>query len=70
MQTDRREQSVRFQAIGTTIEIVVDQPDALEQAAELVRAQVAALDAAASRFREDSELTQLNASPGRPVQVS
>ncbi|HEX4244646.1 MAG TPA: FAD:protein FMN transferase, partial [Acidimicrobiales bacterium] len=29
-----------------------------------------ALDAAASRFREDSELTGLNASAGHPVQVS
>jgi thiamine biosynthesis lipoprotein ApbE len=70
MQIERRERSARFQAIGTTIEVVVDEPDALEQATELVRAQVAALDAAASRFREDSELTQLNASTGRPVQVS
>jgi thiamine biosynthesis lipoprotein len=49
---------------------VVDEPNALEQATDLVRAQVAALDAAASRFREDSELSQLNASAGRPVQVS
>lgn len=67
---DPRQQSARFRAIGTTIEVVVDEPDALEQATDLVRAQVAALDAAASRFREDSELSKLNASTGRPVQVS
>ena len=64
------ERSASFQAIGTTVEVVVDEPDALERATELVRAHVAALDAAASRFREDSELTRLNASAGRPVQVS
>ena len=45
---------MRFQAIRTTIEVVIDQPDALEQAAELVRAQVATLDAAAA----DSERTR------------
>jgi thiamine biosynthesis lipoprotein ApbE len=69
-QSHPSDQSASFQAIGTTVEVVVDEPEALEQATELVRVQVAALDAAASRFREDSELTRLNASAGRPVQVS
>ncbi|MGA8370230.1 MAG: FAD:protein FMN transferase, partial [Acidimicrobiales bacterium] len=62
--------SARFGAIGTNIEVVVDVPEALDQATEVVRAQVAALDGAASRFRDDSELSRLNASSGRPVEVS
>ncbi len=62
--------SARFAAIGTTIEVVVDVPEVLEQATDVVRAQVAALDATASRFRDDSELSRLNASSGRPVEVS
>ena len=33
-QRDAPEQSASFQAIGTTIEVVVDEPDALERATE------------------------------------
>jgi thiamine biosynthesis lipoprotein len=64
------ERRTTFEAIGTTIEVVVDEPAALERATELVRDRVAALDASASRFRDDSELSRLNASSGRPVEVS
>jgi thiamine biosynthesis lipoprotein ApbE len=66
----REQPSARFEAIGTTIEVVVNEPDALGEATELVRTQVAALDATASRFRDDSELTRLNAASGHPVEVS
>ena len=62
--------SESFGAIGTTVEVVVAVPEALEPATEVVRSRVAALDAAASRFRDDSELSLLNASSGRPVEVS
>ena len=59
-----------FPALGTTIEVVVTDPDALDAACRLVKAQVQELDAAASRFRSDSELARLNAAGGRPVRVS
>ena len=60
----------RFDAIGTTVRVVVTDPAALDDVTQLVRDRVALLDAAASRFRGDSELTHLNASAGRPVEVS
>lgn len=62
--------SSTFPAIGTTVSVVVADERALGEATELVRAHVEALDRAASRFRQDSELTALNASTGRPVTVS
>lgn len=39
-------------------------------AAEAVRAEVAAIDLACSRFRPDSELSRLNAAGGRPMPAS
>jgi len=62
--------SSSFSAIGTSISVVVTDESALTEATELVRGHVAALDSAASRFREDCELTRLNRSVGRPVEVS
>ena len=62
--------SSSFDAIGTTVSVVVTNRSALTEATELVRSHVAALDSAASRFREDSELTRLNGAAGRPVEVS
>jgi len=60
----------RFEAIGTTISVVVTEESALAEATELVRDHVGALDLAASRFRDDSELTRLHSRPGQPVEVS
>jgi thiamine biosynthesis lipoprotein ApbE len=68
--TSRGTRSQEFPAIGTTIQVVVEDADMLDYATELVRAQIDALDAAVSRFRDESELTQLNAASGRPLRVS
>jgi thiamine biosynthesis lipoprotein len=45
-------------ALGTTVRVVLTQPDAMTAVAALTRSALAALDAAASRFRDDSELSQ------------
>jgi len=62
--------SSTFRAIGTSVSVVVAEQRALSEATELVRSHVSALDAAASRFRDDSEITALNAAAGRPRRVS
>ena len=59
-----------FEAIGTTISVAVTDESALVEATELVRDHVDTLDRAASRFRDDSELTRLHSRPGQPVEVS
>lgn len=48
-----------FSAIGTTVRLVVTEPDALAEAAALTREHLAVLDRAASRFRPDSEVSRL-----------
>lgn len=48
-----------FRAIGTTNEILVTAPDTLDDALDIARAHLAALDAACSRFRDDSEISVL-----------
>ncbi|MFI5930866.1 FAD:protein FMN transferase [Actinoplanes sp. NPDC051494] len=55
---------------GTTARIVVTDPAAVDAAAELVRAELAAVDEACSRFRPDSELRAACRTGGRPVTVS
>jgi FAD:protein FMN transferase len=55
---------------STTARLVVTDPAALPGARALVEAELAAVDAACSRFRPDSELTRLGAVAGRPVRVS
>lgn len=57
-------------ALGCSTRVVVTLPRALAAAKSAVDEVVAAIDAAASRFRADSELSRLNASPGRAVKVS
>lgn len=57
-------------ALGGLMRIVVTRPDRLTAARAAVDETVAAMDAAASRFRGDSELSRLNASPDRDVVVS
>lgn len=54
---------------GTTARIVVTDPGVLSQAEAIVRGELAAVDAACSRFRPDSELRRAGRS-GRPVTVS
>ena len=55
---------------GTVARIVVTDPAALADATALVRAELAAVDAACSRFRPDSELNAVCKAGGRPVIVS
>jgi thiamine biosynthesis lipoprotein len=54
---------------GTVARVVVTDPAALTSATAIVRAELAAVDAACSRFRSDAELTAVCRSP-RPVTVS
>ncbi len=62
---------VSFPALGTTATVVVDGDEAAVSAAlAAVRAEVAAIDKACSRFRPDSELSRVNSSSGRPVPAS
>ncbi|MEU4242216.1 FAD:protein FMN transferase [Actinoplanes sp. NPDC026619] len=55
---------------GTVARIVVTDPARLDAAANLVRAELAAVDAACSRFRDDSELRYACRAGGHPVTVS
>jgi thiamine biosynthesis lipoprotein len=55
---------------GTVARIVVTDPSCLAEATELVKAELAAVDLACSRFREDSELRRACRSGGRYVKIS
>ena len=59
-----------FRALGTSATVLVTDPDALAPAHALLAAELAAIDAACSRFRCDSELWRVNHARGRPVPVS
>ena len=59
-----------WRALGTTVAIVVLRPGALDPARRAVEAELAAIDAACSRFRDDSELAAVNAAGGRSVHAS
>jgi thiamine biosynthesis lipoprotein len=56
-------------ALGSTVSLRVADRAALEEATVLVTAELARFDEACSRFREDSELSRVNARAGRPVEV-
>jgi thiamine biosynthesis lipoprotein len=62
--------STSFPALGTTASLAVTNPAVAGEALRLLRAELEAIDLAASRFRPDSELALLNANPGRTVAVS
>lgn len=55
-------------ALGTTASVLADAA-ALPAAREEVERELAAVDAACSRFRDDSELARVNRAGGRPVRV-
>jgi thiamine biosynthesis lipoprotein len=55
---------------STTARLVVTEPAALPEARRLVEAELAAVDAAASRFRPDSEINSLPRAAGRPQRIS
>ena len=59
-----------FQALGTFATLLVTNPDTLVPAHDLLAAELAAMDAACSRFRSDSELWRVNHARGHPVPVS
>ena len=59
-----------FRALGTFATLLVTNPDTLAPAHDLLAAELAAMDAACSRFRSDSELWRVNQAGGRPVPVS
>ncbi|MET9002655.1 FAD:protein FMN transferase [Amycolatopsis sp. NPDC004169] len=58
-----------FPALGTTAELVVTDSTRLGEAAALLRSELAAIDAACSRFRADSEISRLHSAAGRQVRV-
>ncbi|HET7338183.1 MAG TPA: FAD:protein FMN transferase, partial [Candidatus Dormibacteraeota bacterium] len=57
-------------ALGGSLRVVVSDIRSLAAAKAAVDGVISAIDVAASRFREDSELSRLNASPERDVVVS
>lgn len=57
-------------ALGSSLRVIVTRPESLLAAKAAVDDVVAAIDAAASRFRADSELSLLNAKPDVAVKVS
>jgi thiamine biosynthesis lipoprotein len=59
-----------FRAWSCTVRLVVGDARALTAAAEDLTALLERVDAAASRFRADSELSRANAAAGRPLPIS
>ncbi|MFE0462357.1 FAD:protein FMN transferase [Kitasatospora sp. NPDC058965] len=58
-----------FEVFGTTAQLLVTEPARLPLALRLLRTELAAIDAACSRFRPDSELSRVNAAAGAAVPV-
>lgn len=56
--------------LGTRAQILTADPDVAAAAGEMLAAELGTVDRLASRFRDDSELSLLNASSGRTVPVS
>lgn len=52
-----------WQALGMLVQLVVTAPDKISDARELLSSDLAELDRACSRFRTDSEVSQLSQSP-------
>lgn len=59
-----------WEALGTSVVLRVSDEWALPAARAAAERELSAIDAAASRFRDDSELTRANAAAGRPYPVS
>jgi FAD:protein FMN transferase len=62
--------AVQWPVWSTTARVVSTDPRATTAARRLVEKRLAAVEVAASRFREDSEVRRLEAARGRPVRVS
>jgi FAD:protein FMN transferase len=56
-------------ALGSSAVLAVCDPDGLAGAEEVLRTELAAIDAACSRFRPDSEISLLHGNPGNPATV-
>ncbi len=65
----RPEESATLEAFGSTAQVAVADPGALAAAVAVVERVVADFDRACSRFREDSELSAVNAAAGATVHV-
>src|SRR6266852_4882955 len=59
-----------WKALGTSVHVLATNATQLDLATIAVSEVLEDVDTAYSRFREDSELSRLNASPGRVVRVS
>ena len=57
-------------ALGTAMRLIVTRPKAVTAAKEAADRIIEAIDDAASRFREDSELSRVNREAGREVRIS
>ena len=62
--------STSWPALGTNATIVVANRAGLAAACRSVRSVIEEIDSAASRFREDSEISRVNAAAGAPVLVT
>ncbi len=60
--------AAQLRALGTTARVVVDGPE-VREAEDLLVAELAAIDRACSRFRDDSEITWVNRAAGRRVEI-
>jgi thiamine biosynthesis lipoprotein len=58
-----------WEALGTSVVLLVDDPGALATARAIVERELRAIDRACSRFRPDSDLQRANAGAGRFVGV-
>ncbi|HUC35502.1 MAG TPA: FAD:protein FMN transferase [Acidimicrobiales bacterium] len=61
---------VHMRALGTTVTLAVDRPDRISSAQAILVEELDAIDRTCSRFRADSEIWALYASPGESVRVS
>lgn len=59
-----------WRALGTSVRLVTTDPALLDSCNLLLARHLAEVDAACSRFRQDSELVALDQARGRPVRVS
>ncbi|HET8672731.1 MAG TPA: FAD:protein FMN transferase, partial [Thermoleophilaceae bacterium] len=59
-----------WRALGTSAQVLVSRAEELAMARSLVERELVAIDVACSRFRTDSELARVNASPGQWIPVS
>ncbi|HEY7485766.1 MAG TPA: FAD:protein FMN transferase [Streptosporangiaceae bacterium] len=62
--------AVSFRVWGTTVTLLVTDPDRLELARRALDAEIDAMGEACDRFRPDSELSRLNTRSGRPFAAS